>query len=123
MSQSNSNSPTAQSLATAKCVPCEGGIPKLARDQSAAFGRATPDWVIDDDAIQIQRKLNCKTFSAAVELINRIADVAEFQQHHPDLHLTGYRHLEIVLTTHAIGGLSENDFILAAQIDRILEAA
>lgn len=113
--------PTADSLASAKCVPCEGGVPKLTPEQSAAFGRATPDWKISEDAIHIRRKLNCKTFSAAVERINQIAEIAEAQQHHPDLHLTGYRHLEIVLTTHAIGGLSENDFILAAQIDMLLK--
>ena len=113
--------PTADSLAAAKCVPCEGGVPKLTPDQSTAFGRATPDWAIDDDAIHIRRKLNCKTFSSAVQMIDQIAEIAEAQQHHPDLHLTGYRHLEIVLTTHAIGGLSENDFILAAQIDVLLK--
>ena len=117
----SSSVPTADSLAKAKCVPCEGGVPKLTPEQSAAFGRVTPDWAIDEDAIHIRRKLNCKTFSAAVQMINRIAEVAEAQQHHPDLHLTGYRHLEIVLTTHAIGGLSENDFILAAQIDVLLK--
>ena len=78
-------------------------------------------WTIDEDSNQIRRKLNCKTFAKAVSRINQIAELAQAEQHHPDLHLTGYRHLEIVLTTHAIGGLSENDFILAAQIDRLLE--
>jgi 4a-hydroxytetrahydrobiopterin dehydratase len=51
--------------------------------------------------------------------LNRVAEIAEDEQHHPDLHLTGYRHVRIEITTHAIGGLSENDFILAAKIDEI----
>ncbi|MCA9136363.1 MAG: 4a-hydroxytetrahydrobiopterin dehydratase [Planctomycetales bacterium] len=116
-----SDAPTAQSLAHSKCVPCEGGVPKLTADQAKSFAAATPDWEVSGDANQIRRKLNCKTFVAAVDRINQIAEIAESQQHHPDLHLTGYRHLEIILTTHAIGGLSENDFILAAQIDQLLE--
>jgi len=58
-------------------------------------------------------------FSAAFDFMNRIAEVAEADDHHPDLHLTGYRKLRIELATHAIGGLSENDFILAAKIDQL----
>lgn len=119
---SQPETPTADALVAAKCVPCEGGVPKLTPDQSAAFARATPEWTISQDGNQISRKLNCKTFVKAVKRIDQIAELAEQQQHHPDLHLTGYRHLEIVLMTHAIGGLSENDFILAAQIDQLLES-
>ena len=63
----------------------------------------------------------CKHFLEAIRLINEIAEVAESEQHHPDLHLTGYRNVRIELTTHAIGGLSENDFIVAAKIDELLE--
>ena len=60
-----------------------------------------------------------KNFAAAVEFITDITDIAEAENHHPDLHLTGYRNLAIELWTHAIGGLSENDFILAAKIDAL----
>lgn len=98
-------------------------MPKLTTDQAAAFARSTPHWTVDEGSLSIRRKLNCKTFVKAVERVNQIAEIAEQQQHHPDLYLSGYRHLEIVLTTHAIGGLSENDFILAAQIDRLLDEA
>jgi 4a-hydroxytetrahydrobiopterin dehydratase len=55
-----------------------------------------------------------------MELLNRVAEIAESEQHHPDLHLTGYRNVRIELTTHAIGGLSENDFILAAKVDQVV---
>ncbi|MFG0336214.1 MAG: 4a-hydroxytetrahydrobiopterin dehydratase, partial [Maioricimonas sp. JB049] len=58
-----------------------------------------------------------RDFKAAVEFANRVADVAEQEQHHPDLHLTDYRNVTIELTTHAINGLSENDFIVAAKVD------
>lgn len=112
--------PTHQTLATAICVPCEGDVEKLTQEQSTALIDLTPDWVLDDGSNRIRRQLNCKTFVAAVQIINTIAEIAETQQHHPDLLLTGYRHLEIVLTTHAIGGLSENDFIMAAHIDTVL---
>ena len=58
-----------------------------------------------------------KNFTAAVRLINKIAEIAESENHHPDIHLTGYRKLRIELTTHALGGLTENDFIVAAKIN------
>ncbi len=124
MSDSDTSAaPSAETLSQSKCKPCEGGVPKLTADQAAAFARSTPQWSVDGDSLMIRRKVNCKSFVKAVERINQICEIAEQQQHHPDLHLTGYRHLEIVLTTHAIGGLSENDFIVAAHIDRLLDAS
>jgi len=63
-----------------------------------------------------------KDFLAAVDFLRRVADLAESEGHHPDLHLERYRHVSVELWTHAIGGLSENDFILAAKIDRLPKA-
>ena len=63
----------------------------------------------------------CKNFVEVMGVVNQIAELAESDGHHPDLHITGYRQLKIDLTTHAIGGLSENDFILAAKIDQLLD--
>ena len=60
-----------------------------------------------------------KDFLAAIKFFNAVAEIAESDDHHPDLHLTGYRNVAIELSTHAIGGLSENDFILAAKIDQV----
>ncbi len=111
----------AENLVASKCVPCEGGVPQLTVQQAAELGSATPEWVINEPKTAIARKINCGNFVSAVKLIQQIATIAEEQQHHPDLHLTGYRHLKIVLTTHAISGLSENDFIVAAHIDRLLK--
>ena len=69
---------------------------------------------------QIRKTLTCKDFMDAVATIQKIAPIAEAEDHHPDLHLTGYRKLTIELSTHSIGGLSENDFIVAAKIDQLL---
>lgn len=67
----------------------------------------------------IEKEWVMKDFVAAIQFIRSIAKIAEAEGHHPDLHLTGYRNLKIELSTHAIGGLSENDFILAAKIEKL----
>lgn len=76
-----------------------------------------PNWHLNDDGKWIHRKLVFKNFLQAISCVNKIAELAESEAHHPDLHLTGYRNLEIAISTHAIDGLSENDFILASKID------
>ena len=78
-----------------------------------------PGWELVD-AKALRRTVKCNDFLDAVAFIGRIAPIAEAEDHHPDLHLTGYRKLTIELSTHAIGGLSENDFILAAKINKLL---
>ncbi len=77
------------------------------------------DWRLSDNAKSIHAEYLMKDFMAAVRLINQIAEIAEKEDHHPDIHLAGYRKLAIELTTHAIGGLSEKDFILASKIDAL----
>lgn len=72
-----------------------------------------------DDALRIRKDWIVKDFMAGIEFLSRVAELAEREGHHPDLHLQGYRNVWIELWTHAIGGLSENDFILAAKIDRL----
>ncbi|MCC9658331.1 4a-hydroxytetrahydrobiopterin dehydratase [Rhodopirellula halodulae] len=104
-----------------RCVPCEGGVDQISADTATFHLKALPNWELNDNGTTIRRRLNTGNFVKAVSLIQSIADLAEAEQHHPDLHLTGYRHLEVVLTTHAIGGLSENDFILAAKIDTVVQ--
>lgn len=112
---------SAESLREKKCLPCEGGVPAIEGDDATQYLAATPRWSLADDTKSISRKVVCKHFVEAMGLLNQIAEVAESEQHHPDLHLTGYRNVLILLTTHAIGGLSENDFIVAAKIDQVLE--
>ena len=107
-------------LASKKCKPCEGGVHPLSREEAQAYLKELNGWELLPDAKVIRTTYVMKNFVAAVDLIRKIAGVAEAENHHPDLHLTGYRKLAVELSTHAIGGLSENDFILAAKIDALL---
>lgn len=108
---------TIQELKQKKCVPCEGGVPQLERDEARRLLNDLPGWDLSQDGKRISRQWVTKNFIAAVAFIQKVAELAEEEGHHPDLHLTGYRNLAIELTTHAIGGLSENDFVLAAKIN------
>ena len=114
------SSVSADSLRQSKCVPCEGGVPTIGFAEASEYLQATPDWTLENSGKLIRRKIKCKGFSDALERIQRIGERAEEQQHHPDLHLTGYRNLTVELTTHAIGGLSKNDFVMAAKIDTLM---
>ncbi|AWM41992.1 Putative pterin-4-alpha-carbinolamine dehydratase [Gemmata obscuriglobus] len=110
---------SAAELTAKKCTACEGGTPPLAADQVAAHLAAVPGWALSDDGKLIRRKYKFTDFASAMAFLNRVADLAEAEDHHPDLHLTGYRHAAVELSTHAIGGLSANDFIVAAKIDAL----
>lgn len=101
------------------CQPCEGMEKPLARDQAAEFLTDTPGWRMNEAGRGIFREYTMKNFTTAVSAIQKIAEVAERENHHPDIHLTGYRNLRIDLSTHAIGGLSENDFIVAAKLNEL----
>ncbi len=106
-----------QSLAGKKCKPCEGGVAACTIDEARRQLESTM-WVLNDSGKMISRSWKLKNFQQAMRLVNEAARIAEEDQHHPDLHVTGYRLVKIELTTHAIQGLSENDFILAAKIDQ-----
>jgi 4a-hydroxytetrahydrobiopterin dehydratase len=110
---------TSEQLTSKKCVPCEGGVEKFTRPEAADQLILLDGWHLSDDALRIRKEWVVKNFMAAMDFFNRIAEVAESEGHHPDLHLEGYRNVRIELSTHAIGGLSENDFILAAKIDQL----
>jgi 4a-hydroxytetrahydrobiopterin dehydratase len=110
---------SAEELTRKKCVPCEGGVPKLTLDEAKAQLVSTPGWSLTDDGQRIRREWTVKNFMAGIDFFNKVAEVAEAEGHHPDLHLVGYRNVAIEIWTHAIGGLSENDFILAAKIDTL----
>ena len=111
--------PTAASLRDSKCVPCEGGVPKLSREEAEMHLPALDGWELADDAGSIRKSWNAGNFVRALSFFQRIGGLAEAEGHHPDLHLTGYRHAAIELTTHAVGGLTTNDFVLAAKIDAL----
>jgi len=117
-----SRAPRTAELTAKKCVPCEGGVPKLTAAEAEAHLAATPGWRLTHDASRIRRDFELPDFRSAIKLFNNVGALAEREGHHPDLHLEGYRKAWIEIHTHAIGGLSENDFILAAKIDAITPA-
>lgn len=104
-------------LVQKKCVPCEGGVPPLTDEQASEQVKALEGWSLTPDGKRIRREWTAKNFMAGIEFFQKVAELAEAEGHHPDLHLEGYRRVAIELTTHAIGGLSENDFVLAAKIN------
>ena len=107
------------SLVHKKCTPCEGAVSVLSRVEAEKLIRNLNGWNLLPNGKSIRVEYVMKNFQSAVDLINQITKVAEAENHHPDIHLTGYRKLAVELSTHAIGGLSENDFILAAKIDQL----
>ena len=109
----------AADLRRKKCQPCEGGVPRLSAEQVKGLLPAVPQWRLTADGKAIRREWTVKDFATGLDFFQRIGQVAEAEDHHPDLHLTGYRNVAIELSTHSIGGLSENDFILAAKINQI----
>ena len=109
----------ADELSQKRCQACEGGVDPIVGPQAREQLTALPQWILDDSEKRIVRKIKCDNFVKAMALLQKVADIAEEDQHHPDLHLTGYRHVRIELTTHAIDGLSENDFIVAAKIEKL----
>jgi 4a-hydroxytetrahydrobiopterin dehydratase len=100
-----------------KCVPCEGGIPPL--DAASAKGylsHLAQEWELKDG--KLTRMFKFKSFKEAVAFANRVADVTETEGHHPNIHIL-YNKVRLDLWTHAAGGLTENDFILASKIEKL----
>jgi 4a-hydroxytetrahydrobiopterin dehydratase len=110
---------TESELTHKKCKPCEGGVDPVSPDEAKAQIAKLRGWTLSPDSKNIRKQWVVKNFMAAINFFNEVAKIAEADDHHPDLHLTGYRNVAIELSTHAIGGLSENDFILAAKIDQV----
>ena len=109
----------AEQLRSGKCAACEGGVEKLSPAQVQEQLHTLCQWRLTDDGRRIRRDWTAKNFRAGMEFLNQVAELAEQEGHHPDLHLENFRQVSIDIWTHAIGGLSENDFILAAKIDQL----
>ena len=110
---------SASQLVTKKCKPCEGGVDPVPPDEAKAQVEKLAGWKLNSDGKSIRKQWKVKDFDTALSFFQQVAKIANAEDHHPDLHLTGYRNVAIELSTHAIGGLSENDFILAAKIDQL----
>jgi 4a-hydroxytetrahydrobiopterin dehydratase len=106
------------------CVPCTKGGPPMPRDEAQALLEAVPAWSLsgDQEVDSLHRRFSFPDFKAAIAFVNRMADVAEVEGHHPDFSVH-YRLVDVELSTHDVGGLSRNDFILAAKIDKIAEGS
>jgi 4a-hydroxytetrahydrobiopterin dehydratase len=109
----------ASELEAKRCVPCEGGVPRYSAAEAAAQLALLPAWRLTHDGTRIRRDFPVKNFREAVKLLNNVAALAERERHHPDLHIEEYRRAWVEIFTHAIGGLSANDFVLAAKIDQL----
>ena len=111
-------------LLNKKCVPCEGGVLPFDISEIHKYQKKVDGWNIiknEKEKFFLNKKFNFQNFSESQEFVNKVGLISEEEGHHPDI-LFGWGYAEIKITTHAIEGLSENDFILAAKIDQIISA-
>ena len=106
-----------ENLADMKCVPCHGGVPRLAGEELGRYAAQVPGWRVVDEH-HLRRDFKFTNFRDALAFVNRVGELAEAEGHHPDVRV-GWGYAEIEIYTHAIDGLSESDFILAAKIDAL----
>jgi len=107
------------SLATKKCEACEGGVDPLTRTDFEPYLEQVTEWNVIEDDTKIEREFEFKDFQTALDFINKAGEIAEDEGHHPDIFLHSWNKVKFTLYTHAIGGLSINDFVVASKIDRI----
>lgn len=115
--QSPDDRGAATGLAQRSCVPCRSGTPALGAKDLAALRSQVSEWEIVSDH-HLKRVFKFPDFRTALQFVNRVGEIAEAEGHHPDIALS-WGKAEITLWTHAAGGLTENDFIVAAKIDRL----
>ncbi len=108
-------------LINKKCVPCEGGVLPFKRAEAEEYLKETPGWKIVEEGKKIKLEFKFKDFKEAMAFVNRVVELAEAEGHHPDFHIF-YNRVVLELWTHAIGGLSENDFIVAAKVNNLLDS-
>ena len=109
-------------LSSKKCIPCEGGVIPFDVSEIHKYQKKVDGWNIDKDGGEfffLKKKFNFENFLESQKFINNVGKISEEEGHHPDINF-GWGYAEIKITTHAINGLSENDFILAAKIDKII---
>jgi 4a-hydroxytetrahydrobiopterin dehydratase len=108
-----------EDLASRHCVACRGATPPLSEKEARGLLTGVALWSLQEGATRLSRRFEFKDFVQAMEFVNRVAEIAEAEGHHPDIAIH-WNKVDLVLWTHAIGGLHENDFIVAAKIDRLL---
>lgn len=105
-------------LAGKVCIPCRGGIPPLTAEEAENFRKQTPKWDLTDKGTWLRRNFSFGNFAEALAFVNKLGALAETENHHPDIAF-GWGYVDVSLQTHKIKGLHENDFIMAAKIDRL----
>lgn len=106
-------------LSDKKCLPCEGGVPPLDRAEcERLLAELSPEWRLSPDGTELQREFAFKDFFRTMGFVNALAHIANGEDHHPDL-AVGYGYCRVRYTTHAVNGLTVNDFICAAKIDQL----
>lgn len=105
-------------LTKKKCVPCEGGVPPLTKAQIDKFMPEVKGWSLNNDGWLV-REYKFKNFKRNLEFVNKVAELAEQENHHPNIYIYSWNRLRLELYTHSIKGLSENDFILAAKVNEL----
>lgn len=108
-------------LTSKKCVPCEGGETPLKRSEFEVYLPQVKYWSVIKGDKYIERDFKFKNFKDALGFVNQVGKLAELEGHHPDIYLHNWRKVRLTLSTHAIKGLSQNDFIMAAKIDKFSE--
>ena len=106
-------------LSEKRCVPCRGGVPPLDKTEADRLISEVPGWTLEGEATGIRRKFVFPDFATAMRFAGRVGDLAEAEGHHPDLSV-GWGYCTVLFRTHAIRGLHENDFIMAAKVNRLL---
>lgn len=105
-----------EELSRKRCEPCRGGVAPMTRQDAERMAVEVPDWQLKEN--YIEREFRFHDFREAMDFVNRVADLANEEDHHPDIFIS-YNKVRLQLSTHKIGGLSQNDFILAAKVDRL----
>jgi 4a-hydroxytetrahydrobiopterin dehydratase len=107
-----------KNLTSEKCIPCEGGMEPMKPEEYEVYLPQVEGWEIEPRK-SLFRKFKFKNFKESLEFINKVGEIAEAEGHHPDLSLHNWNKVDVTLSTHAINGLSINDFIIAAKINRL----
>jgi 4a-hydroxytetrahydrobiopterin dehydratase len=109
-------------LASERCLACERGTPPLSLAEARALlSGLDARWHLAEDGRALTRQVTFRTFARAMAFLNRLAEIAEREGHHPDFCLARWNQVSLSLTTHAIGGLSRNDFVLAAKVQAVIK--
>ena len=104
-------------LTQKRCVPCEGGTPPLTDERVKQLLPQIPGWELEEGKLVSRFKF--QNFKEAIAFVNKVADLAEAENHHPNISIFGYRNVKLTFYTHAINGLSENDFIMATKVNSL----